>query len=652
MAKRRVIKKGKPNTAQTIATRFALVLVFFGFWIAGIGVRLVHLQVTQHDELLERALSKRQKTVQEKQLRGTIYDRSNRALAMSVPVKTLFANPFEIENVDEISRQIGKVLKQKPSEIALKINDARSKKKKYLVIAPEIDDDTVQSLNQALENKELAKADLPRSAGLHWQDDQKRSYPHGTIAGQVLGFSNAEDVGSAGIEQSQEKALRGEIIKTETNQDRLGRVYGENETEQRNPAKDVQLTLSYSIQYKAEVALEKGVKAANAKSGMAVVLDPRTGEILAMANYPSFDPNRFREFTAEQFVNRAVHDSYSPGSVFKLVTYSAGINEGAVNPEGTVNCGNGTLKIPGREIVDKHCVQNMSYLQAMAVSSNIAAMKTATAVGREKFHFYAEQFGFGSPTGIELPAETGGILRAPNTWNGDSLASMSIGYEIGVSVLQMASAFATIANDGIRVQPHIIKEIREADGTATKATEARKTQVVTPETARALKKMLRQVVLTGTGKRAQLSGYTSAGKTGTAWKYDAKLKKINQEKYVSSFIGFAPFENTGVVIAVVLDEPKVGARDGGQVAAPIFQEIAEQILPELNIAPDASIRPGVFTAEEIPSEIDENPANPKPKTANAVAGRNEEVKKETKTAALTNGAQREKSVDDKRKKKT
>ncbi len=631
-----------------------LVVIFFGLWIGGIGVRLVYLQINQHDALLSRALDQRRETVKEKQLRGTIYDRSNRALAMSIRVKSLYADPAEITDIDSAAREIAKALKTKPAEIAAKLKDARENKRRYVMLAPKLEDDAVQRVNEVLESKDLRKSDLPKFAGLHWTDDQKRSYPYNTLAASVLGFSNSEDVGSAGVEQSQEETLRGAVIKSWQDRDRLGRVYGESETEDREPPKDVQLTISHSIQYKVEEALENGVKKANAKSGMAVVLDPRTGEILAMANYPTFDPNRFREFTAEQFINRSVHDSYSPGSVFKLVTYSAGVNEGAINPDGFVDCGNGRLRIPGREIVDHHCTQGLSYVDAMAVSSNIAAMKTATAVGRDKFHFYAQRFGFGTPTGVELPGETTGILRAPNSWNGDSLASLAIGYEIGVSVLQMATAFATIANDGIRVQPHIIKEIKQADGTVIATPEVRKTQVVTPETARVLKRMLRQVVLTGTGKRAQLNGYTSAGKTGTAWKYDAKLKKINQEKYVSSFIGFAPFENSGVVIAVVLDEPRVGARDGGQVSAPIFQEIAEQILPELNVIPDASIKPGVFTAAEIPSEIEPIPSKVKPgdgEKAAVTAGKKDELKN-PKTAALKSDEPKSKTPDDKRKKKT
>ena len=244
----------------------------------------------------------------------------------------------------------------------------------------------------------------------------------------------------------------------------------------------------------------------------------------------------------------------------------------------------------------------MSYADALAVSSNVAAIKTGLGLGKEKFYGYAQKFGFGQPTGIELPGATNGIFRSPSGWNGDSLASMSIGYEIGVSALQVAAAYATIANDGIKIQPHVIKEIRQPDGKIVSATEPPKTAVVSPETARGFRKMLRQVVLSGTGRRAQLDGYTSAGKTGTAWKYNAVLKKVDADKYVSSFIGMAPADDPAVVIAIVLDEPQVAARDGGQVSAPIFRGIAEQILPELGVAPDGNVHQENVAAEQMPAE--------------------------------------------------
>lgn len=622
---------------QTAFTRFMLIVAFFVLWIGGIGARLVYLQINQHEVLRDKALNQRRDKTKEKQLRGTIYDRSDRALAMSLKVKTLYADPSEIEDVDAAATEIAKILKAKPSEIAAKIKDGKTNNKRFVVLAPKLDEETVQKINESLENKDLKKSDLPRFAGLHWKEEQKRSYPYNTLAAQVIGFSNAEDVGSAGIEQSQEQSLRGAVIKGWQDRDRLGRVYDESEEEQREPPKDVVLTISHSIQYKTEQALAEGVKKANAKSGMAIVMNPQTGEILAMANYPTFDPNRYNEFAAEFFTNRAVHDVYSPGSVFKLITYGSAINEGIINPNGEIDATRGFIEVAGRRFNDPHATKVMGYDEAFAVSSNVAAIKTALSGGRENFYLYAQKFGFGKPTGVELPAEANGIFRSPKSWFGDSLASMSIGYEISVSALQMTTAYATIANNGVRVQPHIIKEIRQ-DGKVLSSTEAQKVQVVTADTARYLKRMLREVVVKGTGKRAQLNGYTSAGKTGTAWKYNAKLKRVDSGKYVSSFIGMVPADNPSVVIAVVMDEPKGGARDGGQVAAPIFREIAEQILPELNVAPDANIRQDAFTAEEIPSEIEPVPT-----------GKTEDVKNELEKPAKNEKSDK-KSADSEKKK--
>jgi cell division protein FtsI/penicillin-binding protein 2 len=601
-------KPKKKNPMQTAFTRFMLVVAFFVLWIGGIGVRLVHLQINQHEMLREKALDQRRDQVKTKQLRGTIFDRTERTLAMSVKVKSLYADPREIEDVETTAKVVAKVLKVKPNDILKALQEGKETNKRFVWLARKLDENQADAINEALENRDLRKFDLPRYAGLHWRQEQKRSYPYRSLAAHIVGFSNNEDVGSAGIEQSQEDILHGAVLKGWQDRDRLGRVYDESEDlEEREPPKDIVLTIGHSIQYKVEQALEQGVKNSNSNAGMAIVLDPKTGEILAMANYPTFDPNRFTEFAADNFKNRAMHDVYSPGSVFKLITYGSAINENLMSADDEIDCRGGGIEVAGHLFKDSHATKVMSYNEAMAVSSNVAAIKTGMHVGKEKFSDYIERFGFGTPVGVELPAEAKGIVRPVSVWQGDSLASMSIGYEIGVSALQMATAFATIANDGVRVQPHVIKEIRQEDGQTISATEPQKTQVVTAETARGLRRMLREVVLKGTGKRAQLNGYTSAGKTGTAWKFNPKTKRIDASKYVSSFIGMAPAENPSVVIAVVMDEPKTGARDGGQVSGPVFREIAEQILPELNVIPDANIQKEVLTAEQIPIETVEVP---------------------------------------------
>ena len=582
---------------QIAFTRFMLVVAVFVIWMGGIGVRLFHLQVTQHAWLREKALDLRQDVKQDRSLRGTIFDRNERALAMTQPVKTLYADPTEIADPDSAARIIAKTLKLDAAPIAAQLRQGKEANKRYVAIVKKLEEETVQKLNKALDTPDLKKADQPNFSGLHWKDDQKRSYPYQTLAAQVIGFSNADDDGKAGIEQSQDDILHGAIIKKYQERDRLGRVYDETVSEREKPS-DIVLTLDSAYQYMVEQALERGVHAAEAKSGMAVVMNPKTGDILAMANYPTFDPNAFSDAPIENIGNKIIQSSYSPGSAFKIVTYGSALERHLFSPDDMINAGNGTIEVANHTFSDHH-TGVMSYTEALAHSSNICAIKTGMSVGKTDFFAMIQKMGFGNRTGIELPAETSGIVRAPEKWNGDSLASMSIGYEIGVTALQMTSAFATIANDGIRVQPHVIKEIRRSDAHPKTVMQPVQTQVFSTETARNLKKMLKQVVLTGTGRRAQLNGYTAAGKTGTAWKVDTKSKSVDSSKYISSFIGMAPADKPEIVVAVIMDEPKVGARDGGMVSAPVFREIAQKILGEMKVATDAPFKQETLPAQNL-----------------------------------------------------
>ncbi len=344
---------------------------------------------------------------------------------------------------------------------------------------------------------------------------------------------------------------------------------------------------------------------------------------------------------AENIGNKAIQSVYSPGSVFKIVTYGSALEKNLFSPDDMIDAGNGSIEVAKHRFSDHH-TGTMSYADALAHSSNVCAIKTGMRVGKDDFFSLVQKMGFGKRTGIELPAETAGIVRSPDKWNGDSLASMSIGYEIGVTALQMASAFATIANNGIRKQPHIIKEIRRSNEQQKTVTQAETSQVITTATAQNLRTMLRQVVLAGTGRRAQLNGYTVAGKTGTAWKFDAKSRSVDSSKYVSSFIGMAPADNPEIVVAVVMDEPRVGARDGGMVSAPVFREIAQNILRDMNVPNDTAVKPESMLAQEIPATTvkpsadkttaaakPENTAKPKAAQPPAKTDRSPEQKKTT-----------------------
>ncbi len=594
---------------RTAFVRYMFIVAFFILWIGVIGARLVHLQITQHEWLRAQAESVRRYEHTSKMLRGTILDRDEHVLAMSLRANSLYADPKDISDPDAVAERIAEVLKVKAPPIAADLRAGKEKGRRFVWIARKLDEDSYQAVNKAFADSKIRKSDLPAEPGLHWRKEQKRQYPYKELAAHVIGFSNADDVGQSGIELSQEAVLKGEIVKKWRERDRLGRVYDE-EGAEREPPKDIVLTISNSIQYKTEEALAAGVKAANARSGKAIVIDPKNGEILAMANYPTFDPNGYGAVEPDVWKNRAIQDNFSPGSVMKMVTYSAALEEGKISPDAIVDCGSGQLTIAGHTFNDSHAVGAVTYTKAFAQSSNVGAIKTGMKVGKEDFFDYLRRFGFGRRTGVELPAETEGQLRGPATWNGDSQASMSIGYEIGVTALQTAVAFATIANDGVKVQPHILKEIRQSDGKLVSKVKPSSERVVSEATARELRKMLKEVVSNGTAKKAQLNGYSSAGKTGTAWKYDPQLRRVNREKYISSFVGFAPANDPRVVIAISIDEPRGALRYGGQVAAPVFRQIAEQVLPELNVLPDGTVPdtgPFVDDLNESPQLVAEEP---------------------------------------------
>jgi cell division protein FtsI (penicillin-binding protein 3) len=349
------------------------------------------------------------------------------------------------------------------------------------------------------------------------------------------------------------------------------------------------LTIDQMVQYRTEQALVAAVSNAKAKSGTAIVLDPHTGEILALANAPSFDPNDARTATAESRANQALQNIYEPGSTFKVVAYSAAIEEGLVKPDDRIDCQMGSINVNGRIVHDHHAFGTLTITEALAKSSNVAAIKLGLRLGDARMYDYIRRYGFGSRTDVELPGETAGLVRPVARWQPTSMGSIAMGQEVGVTPLQMAAAFGAIANDGVRISPHLVREIRAQDGSVTYQAKPEERRVVSAGTAKVLRGMLESVTVSGTAKKAQVEGYTAAGKTGTAQKIDPRTKTYSSTKYIGSFVGFAPVENPAVVIIVVIDEP-AGAYHGGDVAAPVFREIAEQILPDLGVAPDMEMK--------------------------------------------------------------
>lgn len=568
-----VQSKTRPDTS---IRRALFVAAFIVLWMFAISVRLVYLQVTQHDELADRAQKQQQGMVETGFERGQLIDREGRELARSIETASVFVAPDEVTDVRLVSNLLGGALGTDSAAIAKQISEGQTANRKFLWIARRVPEE---------QSQKIAACKLD---GVHLEKEAKRYYPNGSLAAHVLGFVGLDNTGQAGIEQFFNQKISGEPGKLFLERDSKGRVYHSFEIEAK-PGQNVVLTLDQMIQYRTEQALAEAVQNTHAKSGTAIVLDPRTGEILALANAPTFDPNKPGAAKPETRSNPALEYIYEPGSTFKIVAFSAALEKKLIKPDDRIDCQMGAITVAKRVIHDHKKFGVLTATEALEKSSNVAAIKLGLKVGDSGMFDFIKSYGFGSRTGVELPGETAGLLNPLKRWLPSSIGSIAMGQEIGVTPLQVAAAFATVANDGMRIAPHLVREIRSSSGASVYRAAPEQHRVISVETANALKGMLEGVTLNGTAKKAQLDGYTAAGKTGTAQKIDPKTRHYSTTKHVASFVGFAPVSNPAVVIIVVIDEP-AGAYHGGDIAAPVFRQIAEQILPDMNVAPDTELK--------------------------------------------------------------
>ncbi len=587
LARPQVQAKIRPDASLR---RALFVAAFIVLWMLAIGARLVYLQVSMHDWLTERAHRQQQGAVETGFERGQVTDREGRQMARSIETESIFVAPDEVKDIVMASELLGRTLGMDRAELAKQITGARNDKRQFLWIA-----------RRVLPEQATKIADC-HIDGVHSQKEAKRFYPNGSLAAHVLGFVGLDNDGLGGIEQFYNQKISGEPGKLFIERDSRGRAYQSYEIPSK-PGQNVVLTLDQMIQFRAEQALAAAVERSHAKSGTAIVLDPRSGEILALANAPSFDPNKPGAAKTELRSNQALESVYEPGSTFKIVAYSAAIEKGLAKPEDKIDCQMGSITVAKRVIHDHHPFGVLTLTEALAKSSNVGAIKLGLKVGDSSMYDFIKSYGFGSRTGVELPNESAGILKSLKRWQPSSIGSIAMGQEIGVTPLQVAAAFATIANGGVRIAPHLVREIRSANGAMVYRPKPEQHRVISAETANALKGMLEGVTLNGTAKKAQLDGYTAAGKTGTAQKIDPRTHGYSATKFVASFVGFAPVSNPAVVIIVVIDEPS-GSYHGGEVAAPVFREIAEQILPDMNVAPDTELKP----TQQLIAQVQETPA--------------------------------------------
>src|SRR5438552_3850806 len=568
-----VIDAPRVSNLQRRALFIAIGLVI---WMLAIGARLVQLQVNQHEELASRARSQQVGTIETSPSRGQLLDRQGRELARSIDTESFFADPREILNTDNTARRIAAVTGQDRTELTSRLSEAKEINKKFVWIVRRLD---IQS---------ASKLDQLNLDGIYSRKEPKRYYPNDSLAAHVLGFVGTDEIGLSGVEQYYNEKIRGEAGKVYLERDRERRAFESYEV-QSHPGQTVVLTIDQTIQYRTEQALSAAVDRRHAKSGTAIVMDPRTGEILALANAPAFNPNEPGKVSAEQRTNIAVQNVYEPGSTFKIVAFASAIEKGLEKPDDKIDCQMGSITVAGRVIHDHKPFGVLTAAQALEQSSDVAAIKLGLLVGNDAMYDYMKRLGFGARTGIDLAGESPGILKPVSRWQPSSIGSLAMGQEVGVTPLQMASAYCALANGGNWVKPHLVKELRTPDGTPLYQAKIETRRALNPETTAALHNMFEGVTLHGTAKKAQIEGYTAAGKTGTAQKVDPKTHTYSKTKFIGSFVGFAPVSNPAIVIIVVIDEPQ-GSIYGGDVAAPVFREIAEQVLPEMNVTTDTELK--------------------------------------------------------------
>ena len=564
----------RASAPKTPSRRLYIFGALLFLWIFAICFRLVRLQVVKYGDFVQRAQRQQNRTIPTEPRRGNIYDRDGYALAMSIDVDSVFAVPSEIHDQENTATLLGKVLDMDPRDIVARMQASRN----FVYIKRKIDGETSNRVREL------------NLRGIYFRKEPKRFYPKRELAAQVLGYVGMDDEGLGGLEREFDDDLRGipgqELISIDARRKWFSRV-----ERLPDPGQNLVLTIDQTIQYIAETELQKGMEDTKAIAGTVVVENPRTGEILALANRPTFNPNVFNNVPAESLKDRAVSDVYEPGSVFKIVTYSAAIDQHVVTPEDHIDCQHGSIDVFGMKIHDHESLGVVTIAEALAHSSDVAAIKVGMKLGDERLYHYIHDYGFGQQTGIELPGETRGLAKPVSHWSKVSIGAISMGQEIGVTPLQTISLVSTIANDGVYTPPRIVAGELPPDSKALPVVfhPAQQHRVVSTMTAAQMKKMLEGVVLFGTARRAILDGYTVAGKTGTAQKVDPATGGYSKTKYVASFIGFAPVNNPAITIAVILDSP-IGLHQGGQVSAPVFKRIAMQVLEYLHVPHDLDVK--------------------------------------------------------------
>jgi cell division protein FtsI (penicillin-binding protein 3) len=558
--------------------RLLYLFAILAAWAVIVVARLVQIQLVRHDYYVARAQRQQELTLTLNPIRGSILDKHMRVLAESVPAESIYADPQAIADKRAVAKKLASVpgINANARELEMRLSANRN----FAWIARQLPRETAA---------EVRKLGLP---GIYFLEAHRRSYPRTMLGANVIGYVGVDGNGLAGVEHSFDSYVHGTPGKVTLLKDARRGMYlvgGEGPNRPRD-GHDIVLTIDAVVQFIAERALQNAVARYHATGGSVIVMDPNDGAILAMASYPTFDPNHFGDFAPVAWRNRNVQDLYEPGSTFKIVTASAGLEERVVTPSQVLDCGNGEITIANITIHehDGHRYGLLSFEDVIVNSSNVGAARVGLALGERRFYNWIRRFGFGERSGIPLPGESTGLLRQTGKWTEVSPASIAIGQEVGVTPLQIIRAVATVATGGMRIEPRIVEQVVDENGKVVYQPPRRApVRVMSEKTAAVLNEILKNVVTRGTGKEAALAEHVVAGKTGTAQK--AGRGGYYPDRYVGSFVGYVPADRPRLAILVVIDDPR-GEHYGGVVAAPAFREIAEATLRYLGVAPSIPSR--------------------------------------------------------------
>jgi len=579
-------RDGEPGSdwRRVVRSRLVVCAAAFGCWTAAIEARLVYLQVVQHAEMTARANRQQLREVTLAAKRGEIFDRNGGVLAYSVDGDTIWADPSQIEDPDAVAGQVCDALEDCGPEDRQAMVRRLRKNAQFVYLS------RVASFDEARRVRAL------KLRGVWFKKESRRYYPHVELAAHVLGYVGTDNVGLAGLESTYDARIRGRegrmLVQTDARQEAIVT------REERPPTAgdSIELTIDQYLQHIAERELRAGVEANRAAGGSAVIMDPHTGEILALANWPTFNPNAFGRADQAAQRNRAIQDQYEPGSTFKVVTASAALDEHLIVPDAPIDCSPGRISFGSRVIDDVHAYGVLSFTDVIVKSSNVGAIKVGQRLGPERLVRYVNRFGFGQRIAPDFRGENPGFVWKPAQLDPSALASVSMGYQVAVTPIQMAAAVGSVANGGHLLEPRVVRAFVNGDG---RVEVPRKTlrRTITEETAAELTTIMEGVVERGTARSAQVRGFTIAGKTGTASKLVNGRYSTND--YMASFVGFVPSRKPAFTVVVVIDMERVscgGCYYGGVVAAPIFQRIAEAALRHRGIAPTLNAPPPVLMA--------------------------------------------------------